>query len=155
MSVGIISTLNRFIALNPFEDARWEFFTHAIKGIKEFWPIGSGIGTFQEVYATMQPVEQANFINHVHNDYLELLFETGIIGIIILLSALIIYLKSWFSLRSLQWTEMKFIRAATGISLLLLLLHELVDFNLHTPFNQVVFVVFCAIFVTKAQKTYG
>ena len=68
--------------------------------------------------------------------------------------ALMIYLKSWYSLRKLQWTEMKFIRAATGISLLLLLLHELVDFNLHTPFNQVVFVVFCAIFIAQAQKAY-
>ncbi len=152
MSVGIVSALNRFIAINPFEDARWEFFTHAITGIKTFWPIGSGVGTFQEVYATLQPVEQARFINHVHNDYLELLFETGIIGAIILIFALLIYLKSWFSLRKIKWTEMKFIRVAAGISLLLLLLHELVDFNLHTPFNQVVFIVFCAIFVAKAQK---
>ena len=152
MSIGIISALNRLIAINPFEDARWDFFKQAIVGIKAFWPVGTGLGTFQEVYATMQPVTQGNFINHVHNDYLELLFEMGAIGALILLMALIIYIKTWVSLRELQWTENKFIRVASGISIFLLLLHELLDFNLHTPANQIVFVVLCAIFISNSKR---
>lgn len=153
ISTGILSTLNRFIILNPFEDGRWEIFHYTLEGIKMFWPLGSGVGTFQEIYATIQPFTQKNFINHVHNDYLELLFEMGVAGAIILTLALIIYIKSWLKASKEKNINIKTTRMIVGLSLLLSALHGLVDFNLHTPANQVIFVVFCAVFISETKES--
>lgn len=147
--LGMLPILNRFIALDPFEDGRWGYFQVAIEGIQRFFPIGTGPSTFQDIYRTIQPYDQIGFLNHVHNDYLELIFECGIFGILFIILFFLAYLANWFNLRSIKWTEIKFIKIACGISTLLLLIHALVDFNFHTPANALVFSFLLAVFLRK------
>ncbi|MGV6852260.1 MAG: O-antigen ligase family protein [bacterium] len=151
VSIGLIPVLNRF-ANDPGEDERWRIFKHTIEGIKEFFPWGSGPGTFQELYRSFQPAEQPKFWNHAHNDYLELFFDIGIFAIPVILLFFVIYILGWWQLRKIPWNQTRFIKVGSGIGMLLILLHSLVDFNFHTPANAILFCFLTAIFLKPYSK---
>jgi O-antigen ligase len=150
-SIGLIPVLNRF-AQDPMEDGRWEIYAAVMQGLKQFFPVGSGPGTFQPVFLAFQPPELRNFVNHAHNDYLELLFETGIIGIVLMLLILILYVYGWMRLRKHHWGHFHFIQTAAGTSLLLFALHGFMDFNFHTPANALFFAFLGGIFLHSQRK---
>lgn len=150
-SIGLVPVLNRFVAQDPLEDARWTIAQHTIEGIKTFFPLGSGPGTFPDIYRAFQPIDQMKFINNAHNDYLELLFEMGLAGAFIIASFLALYLYGWVKLWGQRWDRLHFLQVAAGISIFLLLLHSFVDFNLHTPANMIFFAFMCGIFFRKAE----
>lgn len=152
ISIGLAPVLNRFFVHDPLEDGRWEIFQHTIEGIKTFFPVGSGPGTFPDVYRAFQPIEQMKFINNAHNDYLELLFEMGMAGAFIIAFFLILYVYRWVKLWGQKWDRLHFLQVAAGISIFLLLLHSFVDFNLHTPANMIVFAFMCGIFFRKIEE---
>lgn len=149
-SIGLVPVLNRF-ARDPIEDGRWEIFSTTLQGISQFFPFGSGPGTFQPVFFAFQPPELQNFVNHAHNDYLELLFETGVVGIMLLLLSLALYIHGWVRLRHRHWNRFRFIQTAAGVSLLLMSLHSLVDYNLHTPANAIFFAFLGGVFLHHSK----
>lgn len=151
VSIGLIPVLNRF-ANDPGEDERWRIFKHTIEGIKEFFPWGSGPGTFQELYRSFQPAEQPKFWNHAHNDYLELFFDIGIFAIPVLLLFFLAYVISWWVLRRIPWNHIRFIKTGAGIGMFLVLLHSFVDFNFHTPANAILFCFLCGIFFKPMSR---
>lgn len=155
-NIGLIPVLNRF-AVDPLEDLRWEIFAQTWEAAKQFFPWGSGPGTFQSVFMAFQPLEMPAFINHAHNDYLELLLETGIVGLFLILLFLVVYLQGWVQLYQRRhsrdaWGYFYFIQLSAGISLLLLLLHGLTDFNFHTPANAIFFAFLGAVFLVNSKK---
>ncbi|PEQ10468.1 hypothetical protein B2G71_22180 [Novosphingobium sp. PC22D] len=52
-----------------------------------FWPVGSGMGTFEDVYQTNEALDhvKTRLVGRAHMDYLELAVEAGAIGIFLLL----------------------------------------------------------------------
>lgn len=155
-NIGLIPVLNRF-AVDPLEDLRWEIFAQTWEATKQFFPWGSGPGTFQSVFMAFQPLEVHNFVNHAHNDYLELLLEIGIFGIALIMLFLMLYLKGWIQLykrrnSSEAWGYFYFIQISAGISLLLLLLHGVTDFNFHTPANTIFFAFLGGVFLFNSKR---
>lgn len=107
---------------------------------------GWGLGVFPEVYPQFRSFYTSLLIDKVHNDYLQLLVETGAIGLLViiwfLLSAAhgaIRKLKFWPS----DLTADLALAAMLGISGILA--HSLVDFNLQIPANAALFFVLCAM----------
>ena len=101
---------------------------------------GTGLGTLQTVFPAYESLYDAKVVNHSHNDYLEALAETGIVGAACcawFLAALFFY-----SLRRLLLQDKSFsaalhlsgLAACTGF-----LVHSFVDFNLHIPGNALLF----------------
>jgi O-antigen ligase len=108
--------------------------------------LGWGLGTFPVVYPEFRSFYTTFFVNHAHNDYLQLLVETGLAGFSI---------AAWFLVMTFRkaagklgnWTE-----TATGamtVTALLgcvgILVHSFLDFNLQIPANAVLFYVLCAM----------
>ena len=50
--------------------------------ITEFWPVGSGIGTFADVFQLSESLENVSEfrVNRAHNEYLEVVLESGAVG---------------------------------------------------------------------------
>ncbi|WGZ96193.1 MAG: O-antigen ligase family protein [Candidatus Thiothrix putei] len=144
--IGLIPVLNRF-AVDPLTDVRWHTFAVTWQAIREFFPLGSGPGTFQAVFLGFQPPDLPQFINHVHNDYLEWLFETGMLGVVLLSLALLVYGYGWWRLRGRAWDAFRFMQTAAGLGVLLLMLHGLLDFVFHTPANAVFFAFLSGVFL--------
>ncbi|WMP17970.1 O-antigen ligase family protein [Thiothrix lacustris] len=155
-NIGLIPVLNRF-AVDPVEDLRWEIFDQTWQATKHFFPFGSGPGTFQSVFMAFQPPEIHDFVNHAHNDYLEFLLETGLLGGVIMVLFLALYAVGWFKLYQQRksrdaWGYFYFIQISAGISILLLALHGLTDFNFHTPANSIFFAFLGSIFLYQSNK---
>jgi O-antigen ligase len=116
--------------------------------IGEFFPLGSGIGTFNQVFPRFQGADlNGMFINRAHNDYLEWMMEGGIVAAVLILAFLTFYLRRWFKVwQRGEWKTFKFIQVGAGIGLFAMILHTFVDFNLHIPANQIYFAFLAALF---------
>jgi O-antigen ligase len=113
--------------------------------------VGYGSGTFDLVYPTYQSFVTDSFINHAHNDYLELLSETGLIGMGLIVWFLVnVYRNAGQQLRPGLRSPGSAALIAVLAGITGLLVHSLVDFNFHIPSNAAMFLVFCAIAATAS-----
>lgn len=146
--VGLAPIFSRFTVQDPLEDGRWKIFDVTVQAIGEFFPLGSGAGTYQAVMQRFHPeVFPGVIINHAHNDYLEWLLELGLVAVLLVAIVLLLYIRQWGRVwKRGEWAQFRFVQAGAGIALLLMLLHSLVDFNLRIPANAVFTAFLAAIF---------
>jgi O-antigen ligase len=114
--------------------------------------LGWGLGTFADVYPQYRTFYTNFLVNEAHNDYLQLLVETGGLGFAIMLWFVgIMYYRA---ARKLQhWTSdpngalaLAAMLGCTGI-----LIHSFVDFNLQIPGNAALFYVLCVLAALKPR----
>ncbi len=145
--------LQRF-AIDPLADARIPFARTTYEAASSYWPFGSGVGTFVPVYATFEKVQDAIpgvYVNHAHNDFLEIWLETGGVGVVLMgLFALWLayrFAKAWRrGFPGAQEIDRVLARAATVV-IVLLLAHSLLDYPLRTAAMMTVFAFACALLV--------
>ena len=141
--IGVRQVLSRFSSLHSMEvkEDKRASMRHGTWGIFLDHPIlGTGLGTIQLVYPPYETLYDGKVVNHAHNDYLEALAETGILGG--LCCAWFIAVLFLVALRSLQETAHTFgaaLRLAALVGCCGILAHSLVDFNLHIPANAFFF----------------
>lgn len=106
---------------------------------------GSGIGTFQKVYRLYEDPASVDrfYVNHAHNDYLEIALEGGVFAVVLLL----LFLWWWASRAVAAWTATHASPAprATAIASGAILLHSIVDFPLRTAAIAAVLAVCLAL----------
>ncbi len=106
--------------------------------------VGAGMGSFVAAYPAHQTEVSDLVTEHAHNDYVEALSETGLLGGVLILAALILFMHIIFRNLVVQlqhepgWIQLGAATACCG-----LLIHSFVDFNLHIPANAAWF-AFCA-----------
>lgn len=122
------------------------------EALKEFWPAGTGLGTFAEVYRSFEnPLAVTRtFINHAHNDYLELLLETGVVGLVLLLA----FLVWWIACAWRIWREgsLSPFAMAAVIASASLMVHSLVDYPLRTAALSSVFAACLALMAAPRRR---
>ncbi len=111
---------------------------------------GWGLGTFPTVYPSYRSFYTNLFVNEAHNDYAQLLVETGLLGFGLML---------WFLVRlyryglptshrwEFQWDRAVSLAAVLGCTGILL--HSFVDFNLQIPANATLFYVLCGLAASR------
>ncbi len=107
--------------------------SHSAEAVADFFPAGSGVGSFKTVYPRFEDPAAVDltYVNHAHNDYLELALETGLPGMILIALFLWWWARSaWSAWRGAH--ENVYARAATIVSGALLI-HELVEYPLRSP----------------------
>ena len=57
---------------------------HTWSGIVEFFPLGAGLGSYAIAFQRFQTPGLLGFVEYAHNDYLQLLFELGALGVVVL-----------------------------------------------------------------------
>jgi O-antigen ligase len=116
-------------------------------GIFKDHPIqGTGLGTMVSVFPRYDTAYDGLIVDHVHNDYLELLAETGLLGGLCGLSFLWLLFRG--ALRTFTADQGYFSRAlhAGAIAAVCgILLHSFVEFNLHIPSNAILFLLQCYV----------
>ncbi|WP_315764583.1 O-antigen ligase family protein [Sphingomonas sp. Y38-1Y] len=65
------------------DDLRPLYWSTTRLAIGEGMPWGTGLGSFDPVYRSFEPLGEVNrlYVNHAHNDYLELALEGGLLGL--------------------------------------------------------------------------
>ena len=100
---------------------------------------GSGLGTFPVAFTAVQRTFLGKFVNHAHNDYLELANDVGIPGATLLFGSIGVVVARLA--RTTLYGEGSFERTAAlacVASIGAILLHSLTDFNLYIPANALV-----------------
>jgi len=146
--IGLGPVLNRFSAHDAVSDERWGIYQGALEAIVQYFPLGSGLGTFQHTYPAFQSLTHASYtINRVHNSFLEWLYTGGLLAAVLVLVLTLVYLRKWFVVwRRGAWGKFRYLQVGAGIGILLMLLHELVDYNLFVPANMIYFAFLAGIF---------
>lgn len=119
-----------------------------LAAIPAYLPFGSGLGTFDLIYAQFQAGSdiQLSYVNHAHNEFLELVLEAGLPGLLLIVAYLIAVISSLLLLPRTP------LRMGAFCGVLFLLIHSAVDYPLRTPALLAVFIFLNAlIFSTRAD----
>lgn len=131
-------------------DRRVSMYTDTWRIFQDHPWMGTGLGTLEFVYSRYESYYDGSSVNHTHNDYLELLADTGIAGGACGMAFLVVLFRKSFSnaLHAANPASGAFccggLAASAGF-----LLHSLVDFNLHITSNALLF--FLIAFTTSAS----
>jgi len=127
--------LLRFDA-DPLDDLRVVMARRTWEAAKPFGGRGAGLGTFMDGYGQLGEVtaDLPLFINHAHNDYVELWFEAGLPGMLLVAVALgvVVYALLQVLRRRAGEDANHGMLLGSGLPLLLLALHSFVDYPLRT-----------------------
>ena len=133
-------------SLDPAEGNRLVFARDTVTAIREYGSFGSGLGTFVDIYPIYQSVDHlsTHYVNHAHNDWLELALETGVLGVGLVVSLLVIFAHSILKSFRAPFRVSREARASV-IAIIIIGLHSLVDYPLRTAAIGSIFGMLCGL----------
>jgi O-antigen ligase len=136
-------------------ESRLSIMSTTAKAAGDFLPFGSGLGTFRGVYQLYEDHDRLTnvHINHAHNDYLELILELGVPGVLLILAFL-----SWWAVavwRAWRYSDGGAYARAASIASAALLAHSLVEFPLRTAALSACFAMCLALLVERRSQPAG
>ena len=139
------ASVDRLLADEQGGDLRFRAWPVVMDVARDYFPWGSGAGSFVTAFQIREPLEllKPTYFNHAHNDLLELYVTTGVLGLILLGIALAGFAFAGWA----AWRKEPATRGASGVDarqartlartasliLMLIALASLVDYPLRTP----------------------
>ncbi|TIL54848.1 O-antigen ligase family protein [Mesorhizobium sp.] len=131
-------------AIDP-DFGRGELARTTIEGIKENWATGVGFGNFQKAYQIYEKEGMIfrQYVNHAHNEYLEIAFEGGVLAVLFMALYFVILFMALARVRRDP------LQKAAFLSVSFLLIHSFVDYPLRTEALAMTFAFMNAIIFHK------
>ena len=96
---GVTATVVAFTALGSWKErllelmdgtamARLSIWKDTLRGVQDYWPAGSGLGTFPYAFQRSAMYLPQKTVDYAHNDYLQWLLELGLPGAALLVATL-------------------------------------------------------------------
>lgn len=127
--------VSRVFIEEPGQDMRSRGLPTVLTMIREYFPFGSGFGAFDTVFRIHEPFPllKVTYFNHAHNDFLEIVLDSGLPGLLLLLAALV-----WWAILSVRtWRDGSGdndVHAKLGSAMLLLvIIASVIDYPARTP----------------------
>jgi O-antigen ligase len=135
--------------------ARLENLPRYFHMVRDFFPLGSGLGSFDPIYRSYEPISSITpeYLNQAHNDIVQIVIEAGAPALLLLVAFL-----GWFALRSWRlWSRRiestdTLLGRAGSVIVLLILLSSFVDYPLRTPVIEAVMALAC-YWMTPGSRT--
>ncbi len=153
VSVGVNLLIARFAAgqASYLDNDRGLMLVSTWDAAMAFWPFGSGLGSFAQVYPRFQPAGVKGFAPHAHSDFVQFLMEGGA------LTAVLGLLVGWLLVRQVRVLARQLrdspadkaalLQASCGLGFLAVFLHSWFDFNLRIPANAILAVFLLGVFL--------
>lgn len=145
--------LDRLLGMAVEDDMRARIVPTALEMMRLYWPWGSGAGAFAEVYQVHEPdaLLMPAYMNHAHNDWLEIVLDTGLPGVLLLVAGLFAYAVAVAHLWSAKSrsNDLRTTGLAGASVIALLLLASASDYPLRVP-SLVCLFVFSAVLLSAA-----
>ncbi len=123
------------------DDLRWRIDATTLSAIAAYFPVGSGFGSFESVYPLFEsPTDViAATVNNAHDDWLEVVLEAGLPGVLLLLAGLVylVHRTFWSSRRPGKSSPLVRMDRATLVMFWLCAAHSVVDYPLRTMATNV------------------
>jgi O-antigen ligase len=154
---GLELILDRVKGKDILADSRWMLDRLTFEAAKSFFPFGSGLGSFSRAFPLFQSANTTlpAIVNHAHNDYLEVVMETGVFGAIAILGWFALVIRAAYLNASERLPELKAERIAATIVVSLLCLHSLWDYPLRTSAIATLFAAASAVLSTALLTPRG
>lgn len=150
-AVSSVVLMSRGLALqrilgDEFSERRVDNLPQYITMARDFFPVGSGMGSFDPIYRAYEPTAAVTtqYWNQAHNDFAQIAIEAGAPAILLLLLFLgWLTARSWslWSRRILSSTDL--LGRAGSVIVLLILVSSFVDYPLRTPAMEAVLALAC------------
>ncbi len=142
---GLEKVAQRIEATDWETEQRSQVFEELRPLVGQFQMTGSGLGTFAAAYLPHRSDQVRGYFDHAHNDHLEYLIETGLIGYLLLAAlAGTVLLHGLLTVMRRNDPMACALGFAGPMALMCLLLHGLVDFNLQIPANTALLITLMA-----------
>jgi hypothetical protein len=119
-----------------------------IENLQGFLWVGAGLGAFEDSFAPVAPPGSDGRWDRAHNDYLQALWETGVVGSAFILLAIIVFTRRywWPALRS-RVHPLDLPRVGIAVAILSIAIHSIFDFNLQIGANGFLFALLGGLLV--------
>jgi O-antigen ligase len=155
-ALAILGPLNQQALSKKFDEtpvSRGPIAMNTLGEIAKSMPVGTGLGTFTPVYRRLEDPGKARkqYVNHAHNDYLELALELGVVGVLLILGFLLWWVRRSARIWSSDFQGANLSRAGT-VMIGIVLVHSFVDYPLRTSAIACVFAMACAFLVPYSER---
>jgi O-antigen ligase len=126
-------------------DQRWYILPTLGRMLADYFPVGTGMGSFERVFQIHEPEAQLGptYLNHAHNDWMEVVLDGGVLATALLVCALVAFsialIGAWRGHHgSIEQCQL----ARLGVAVIALQgFASLFDYPLRTPIHAVVFAI--------------
>ena len=145
--IGLDAVISRFFTASEGLESRWMIWVNTFGIFKDFPLLGSGLGTFTEVFSMYRSFHVVGLHTHAENDFLQLASEVGVVGVgLLLVLFLFLFYKAASGIRSLRHGEpQRYIGIGGLVGILALMFHSIVERNIQVPANAFLYTVMWAI----------
>jgi O-antigen ligase len=146
--LGGESALSRFAGTVNSEDpttGRAHFWNVTLDIIKAHPIVGTGLGAFPTVYTRYDSRNGSFRLEQVHNDYLQVMSDGGIIGAALGLLFVVMLFRYGFARRESSDDYRSGVALGALAGCFAVLVHSFFDFTLHTTANALLFLVMAAL----------
>jgi len=153
--IGGESSLTRFAETAASADIttnRTHIWNVSLDVIKNHPLFGAGLGAFPQAYTAFDTLNGMERVEQAHNDYLQILADAGIVGLII--GAFFVFWLFRDGLRHIKTHNTLRRGAAVGAlaGCFAIFVHSIFDFVLHTTAISMMFLTLCALVVVSGEK---
>jgi len=152
--IGLDAVISRFFAISENFGMRWGIWTNTFQIIKDFPLLGSGLGTFIQIFPAYRSFHVEGFVSHAENDLLQLASEVGCVGIgLLIIAFLLLFYKAFSGIRKLSPEDtQRYIGIGGLVGILALMLHSMVERNIQVPANAFLFTFILALVLKISTK---
>lgn len=131
--------VNRIVESQGTDELRFKAWTPIAELAWQYFPVGSGAGSFPQVFQVIESDELLNptYLNHAHNEWLEIPLTMGLPGILLMIAGIALYavgIIRAFGANDIWRTKgQRELAQAGGLILFLVALASIVDYPLRAP----------------------
>lgn len=149
--------LGRLLADGAAEDLRFQILPVLLEMARAYQPWGAGFGAFEQAYRMAEPAALLvpNYFNHAHNDWLQLVIEGGLAGVLIVAATFVALALRVVALMRVAADDPRISRAWLGVATLAVLgVASLFDYPLRVPSLMAVgFIALVELFAPLSVQT--
>jgi O-antigen ligase len=154
VALALLSQTGRIGSQGLIDDARWSVYEFCIEAIQQRPLLGSGVGTFADVFPSLRTNTFFNsgVWDYAHSTILEIAVEMGVpVAAIVILGALASLLILARAAVRHEGRSRRWLAAITGIAVLSYL-HSLIDFSLQIPGYLILFGILLGCGLARASS---
>lgn len=128
---GRAVAIDRVVTSDVGQDMRSRGLPTVLGMIRDYLPFGSGLGGFETLFRLHEPFDllKPTYFNHAHNDWLEIVLDTGVPGLLLLVCGVL-----WWGMASVRAWRTDALVPKTGSAIVLLIMAASVfDYPARTP----------------------